>query len=395
MKRDGYGRHARSIVRSDRPETVTVDVAVDWQTGAGRPLAPQELRALFGRMASQRIPILRLRAHDGAARADIDELIGHAAGLRLRVGLDLGGSWTERPAPGKRPAASLDRLRTELRRRRAAGLDQVELDLDVSADAAAPAATQRLVEILDRAHALGLAVGVRTPLAADAPSRVRELAALLGEHAVDSWQISFFDCRPGGARHVSPSAHDVHATFADLYSIEHADRIALRVVEAPHYRRYRIERERYEQSQCAAAARPDRPGPTEAAGAVSDRSVREAIASCCGLRADIGAWRHAADAGRPYLFVDRYGEVYPSERLPISAGNVRERALIDIYRSSDVFMLLRDTERLDGKCSRCGFRRLCGGSRARAWHKSGNCMGTDPACAFGPVPDAEVRKHQA
>ena len=78
-------------------------------------------------------------------------------------------------------------------------------------------------------------------------------------------------------------------------------------------------------------------------------------------------------------------------RLPISAGNIRDRALIDIYRNADVFTLLRNPDRLAGKCTLCGFRRLCGGSRARAWHGGGDCMGTDPACAFkpGPAPDSE------
>jgi radical SAM protein with 4Fe4S-binding SPASM domain len=323
-------------------------------------------------MASQRVPIVVLSAAHGATRENVDELIEHAAGLRLRVGLDLGNTWAQRWVRTSSASSGAGRgsLRDELVGHRAAGLDQVELELDT--DSTVPemraASTERLLRVVDDAHDLDLAVGVHTPLEGDAGSRIRELADLLAEHEVESWQISFFECTGDPDRFSSPGAREVHATFAELYRIEREARTVLTVVEAPHYRRYRIEREQ---------SRDDDP---------TDASVRDAVEEHCGVRADVGLRRHAADAGRRCLYLDRHGEVFPSPRLPISAGNIRERALIDIYRNSDVFTLLRDPDRLAGKCSQCGFSRLCGGSRARAWHGGGDCMGTDPACAFKPAP---------
>ncbi|TFH24143.1 MAG: hypothetical protein E4H03_04355 [Myxococcales bacterium] len=380
MKRDGYGTHARSIVRSDRPLTVTVDVTAGppASNGGHEPLNLRELKDLFGRMAGQRVPIVVLSAARGAARDDVDQLIEHAAALRLRVGLDLGSTWAQRtvPEPSAVSGIGRDRFLDELRGHRGAGLDQVELelDLDSTVSAAMPAAsTECLLRVVDDAHDLDLAVGVHTPLRGDAGSRIREIADLFAERGVESWQISFFDRCDDPAASPSLGAREIHATFAALYSIELEEQTMLTVVEAPHYRRYRIERE---EGSC---------------GDPTDASVRAVVEDRCGVRADIGLRRHAADAGRPCLYVDRHGEVFPSPRLPISAGNIRDRALIDIYRNSDVFTLLRNTEGLVGKCSLCGFRRLCGGSRARAWHRGGDCMNTDPACAFepGPAPDNE------
>ena len=70
--------------------------------------------------------------------------------------------------------------------------------------------------------------------------------------------------------------------------------------------------------------------------------------------------------GKGFVFISHLGEVYPSGFLPISGGNVRREALSDIYRNSPLFRSLRDSGNLHGKCGRCEFREICGGSRARA-----------------------------
>jgi radical SAM protein with 4Fe4S-binding SPASM domain len=88
--------------------------------------------------------------------------------------------------------------------------------------------------------------------------------------------------------------------------------------------------------------------------------------------------------GNGFAFVSHLGEVYPSGFLQVSAGNVRERPLAEIYRNSDIFIALRDPGRLKGKCSVCEFRSLCGGSRARAWAMSGDPLAEDPTCSYIP-----------
>jgi radical SAM protein with 4Fe4S-binding SPASM domain len=61
-----------------------------------------------------------------------------------------------------------------------------------------------------------------------------------------------------------------------------------------------------------------------------------------------------------------------------------------VYRWSPLFRRLRDESLLEGKCGRCSFRLVCGGSRARAWATTGNPMAEDPACAYRPPADDAV-----
>ena len=68
----------------------------------------------------------------------------------------------------------------------------------------------------------------------------------------------------------------------------------------------------------------------------------------------------------------------------ISAGNVRETPLPMIYRQSALFRDLRDTWRLEGKCGRCEFIKVCGGCRARAYEATGNYLAEEPLCIYEP-----------
>jgi MoaA/NifB/PqqE/SkfB family radical SAM enzyme len=84
--------------------------------------------------------------------------------------------------------------------------------------------------------------------------------------------------------------------------------------------------------------------------------------------------------------VSRTGEVYPSGSLPESAGNVRDRSVVEIYRTTDLFECFRDTDCLRGKCGACAFRRVRGGSRSRAYAATDFSLASDPLCSY--VPDS-------
>jgi radical SAM protein with 4Fe4S-binding SPASM domain len=85
-----------------------------------------------------------------------------------------------------------------------------------------------------------------------------------------------------------------------------------------------------------------------------------------------------------FVFISHIGDVYPSGFLPLKAGNVKQQGLADIYRDSPLFVSLRDPDNLHGKCGRCEFRELCGGSRARAWAMTGDVFASDPLCSYQP-----------
>lgn len=89
--------------------------------------------------------------------------------------------------------------------------------------------------------------------------------------------------------------------------------------------------------------------------------------------------------GNGIVFVSHLGQVYPSGFLPLEAGNVRRQSLKEIYQTSEVFKTVRDVDHFEGKCGICEYRRICGGSRARAFAHTGNAAGSDPICAYEPV----------
>lgn len=107
---------------------------------------------------------------------------------------------------------------------------------------------------------------------------------------------------------------------------------------------------------------------------------------------DVGR-RTGIRAGKGFAFVSHLGEVYPSGFLPESAGSVRNRSVVDMYRDSDLFTALRDEAELLGKCGACEFRHVCGGSRSRAYAYTGDPFESDPLCPYvpddydGPLPD--------
>ncbi len=86
-------------------------------------------------------------------------------------------------------------------------------------------------------------------------------------------------------------------------------------------------------------------------------------------------------AGSGLCYVKPDGEVWPCPFVPLSAGNIRERPLRELWYDSELFQSLRGRDRLTGeKCGACRFKQLCGGCRGRAYTHSGDYLGDDPLC---------------
>lgn len=157
----------------------------------------------------------------------------------------------------------------------------------------------------------------------------------------------------------TPSAEELEDLFAWVYSISREAPFHVSTVEAPHYRRYWIQRKLAEGMPLAEIQRL---GPRMGFG------IRD---------------------GNGVIFVSQKGEVYPAGFLPAPLlGSVRETRLSEIYRDSPFLMELRDMDRLKGKCGRCEFRWPCGGSRARAYAVTGDYMAEEPLCAYEPPVQA-------
>jgi radical SAM protein with 4Fe4S-binding SPASM domain len=93
--------------------------------------------------------------------------------------------------------------------------------------------------------------------------------------------------------------------------------------------------------------------------------------------------------GKGVMFVGYSGFLYPSGFLPIVCGKFPRDNVVRVYQDSALFRDLRDPNRLEGKCGVCEFRKICGGSRARACAVTGNPFAEEPDCVH--IPSAMAR----
>jgi radical SAM protein with 4Fe4S-binding SPASM domain len=303
-------------------------------------LTTDEGRRLLGQAAEMGKPLFVLTGGDPMERPDLEELVAHGAGLGLKVGL----------SPSATPRVTPERLRAL----RDAGLHRVAVSLD-SASAAkhdafrgVPGSFARTLSIAGEARRLGLPLQVGTTITRRNAGELEALAALVESLDVILWSVFFLVPTGRGALESAVGADEAEGLMHRLYDVSVRARFAVKTTEAPHYRR-------------VAAQRSGRSRPPEA-------SVNDA---------------------KGFVFVSHTGEVYPSGFLPLSAGNVRREPLAAIYRDSPLFRSLRDPDALRGNCGLCEYRRLCGGSRARAYAVHGDPLGPDPLCAYRPGSSAD------
>ena len=89
-------------------------------------------------------------------------------------------------------------------------------------------------------------------------------------------------------------------------------------------------------------------------------------------------------AGTSVIFVGHRGDVFPCGYLPVNCGNVLKTQLEKIWLENTDLARMDDTEKLTGKCGICGYRKVCGGCRARAYAATGDYMSEEPFCGYVP-----------
>jgi radical SAM protein with 4Fe4S-binding SPASM domain len=313
---------------------------------------------------------------DPLEREDVIQIVNYAR----RRGLD--------PALVASPtsqltAAAIDRLERN-------GLTRIIFSIDGSSPevhhavrgaAGTFAATLRAIRWAESA---GLAVEINTLITRRNAGDLAAIVDLIRPIGITRWNLHFLVPLMASARPEMLTAGQTERLFATIDEIRGREKFAVRVVEAPHYRRFRLQRELDTRLDNATA------------GQWADFSGYEAGDG--GTQRDL--MDSAVDGARGFVFISHAGDVRASEFLLFSAGNLRYRPLDAIYRVSDLFIALRDPDNLKGKCGRCEFRHICGGSRARAWAVEGNVFADDPLCAYEPglalpLPAAGLRQTEA
>ncbi len=85
--------------------------------------------------------------------------------------------------------------------------------------------------------------------------------------------------------------------------------------------------------------------------------------------------------GRAYCALQPDGRVTPCVYMPdVTVGNVKEKSILDIWRTSPLLKSLADRSDLKGNCAVCESKEVCGGCRARAYAYFGDFKAPDPGC---------------
>ncbi|HXG16856.1 MAG TPA: TIGR04053 family radical SAM/SPASM domain-containing protein [Calidithermus sp.] len=318
---------------------------------------PDELTTAEGRQLIDRVrafgdppPLLVLTGGDPLRRPDIADLVAWGTARGLSVSL----------TPSGTGAATEARLRAL----RDAGLARLAVSLDGADEAAhdtfrgVRGSHRHTMRILERARALGLPVQINTTVSRQTVGDLPALARQVEATGAVLWAL-FFLIPVGRARAAAAlSAGEIEQVLEWLAGLAPDVPFAVKTTEAPHYHRVLAQR-----------------APSRGHGSVAGLPAR----------ADrIGRAGRAVTDGNGVVFVDHLGEICPSGFLPLSAGNVRRDDLVAVYRQSPLFQALRDPGRLGGRCGRCEYRAVCGGSRARAFAATGDPLAEDPGCAWEP-----------
>jgi radical SAM protein len=317
--------------------------------------APDELRTaecahVLGDLASAPIPPhVVFTGGDPLKRPDLVSLVARATALGIPAAVA--------------PSATTGLTRDVVHALAGAGVQAMSLSLDGPTPAHHDgvrgvlgcfgwtlAAAQRIV-------GAGIPLQVNTLVTADTTFHLEEIAKVVARMGAARWSL-FFLVSVGRGRTLRPmDATACERTLGWLVRRAPHWPFAVGTTEAPHYRRVVLQHLRAE-------------GKTAAEIAVHP------VTRTFGLR-----------DGNGIMFIAANGDVTPSGFLPLPAGNVRGDDPLRIYREAPLFSALRQPALFSGRCGRCAFRAVCGGSRARAW-ANGDVLGEDPLCAWQAPEEA-------
>ncbi|QDU72332.1 radical SAM protein [Mucisphaera calidilacus] len=302
-------------------------------------LSHEQSLALLDDLAGfEQPPQVILTGGDPMRRSDLPELVRHAAGVGLRPAVALSAT----------PRVTRDRLR-ELAE---AGMSALAVSLDGADEEThrrlrgIPGTFDRAIRILRDADALGVATQVNTTVTRDNVGQIDAMAEMLDNLGIRRWSVFFLVPTGRGSvlERIEPMQY--RDVFERLHEQSKMRSFMIKTTEAPFYRRFVIQR--------------DGEGPR---GGKNTLGVND---------------------GRGVVFISHVGEIQPSGFLPLTRGRFPADSVVRVYHEDEVFGALQDPDRLGGKCGVCDFRRVCGGSRARAFALTGDYLAEEPDCGYRP-----------
>ena len=321
-------------------------------------------------------PLVVVTGGDPLMREDVFEIIEQASSSGIRVAIAFSGT----------PLATRDKIE----RMKDSGVARIAISIDGSSAEVHDSfrgikgTFETSMKIIDNAIDVGIPVQINTTVTKfnlhDLPGMVR----LCMSKGVVLWDV-FFVVPTGRAKaEYMPTSQEFEDVLCWLYDVS---KLGLNVKSsaACHLRRVEYMRDRGVMPETGELY-DELKRSLEGLEGMEKGEKRAIVAGAHGrslARDGIKRMMGITD-GRGMFFISHVGEVYPSGFLPLVAGNVREKTLKEIYMESPVFQDLKDPERLKGKCGRCEFRYVCGGSRARAYAVYGDYLAQEPRCIYRP-----------
>jgi radical SAM protein with 4Fe4S-binding SPASM domain len=284
-------------------------------------------------------------------RPQLFELIAYARSLGIKVSIT--------------PAATPKLTREVLVRLKNAGIDSVAFSLDASTAERhdsirqVPGCFDKTMQAAKWAGEVGLPLQINTLVSQETSDDLPAVYELMHSFPLMRWSLFFLIAIGRGAELNEMSAEDGEQLMHWVYDLAQKAPFQIKTTEAPSYRRIAHEH-------------------MVKAGLTALEMKHTSVHRGYGIR-----------DGNGIVFVSHEGYVYPSGFLPVSAGNVRIQTLSKIYRESQVFLSIRDVNSFEGKCGLCEYRKICGGSRARAFAHTGNPEASDPFCPYEPKVEAK------
>ncbi len=332
-----------------------------------RELTTEEGRRVIDEVAALGTPIMILSGGDPVNRPDLLDLVRHGKSRGLRMATI--------------PAATDCLTRELVQSLKAADLDQMAVSIDFpraelhDGFRGVPGAFAKTMQAVQWAHEVGLPLQVNTTVCGDTAPYLEEMAEFVQKLGIVFWEVFFLVPMGRGSVLSGLSASECERLFEVIYRVQKKEGFIVKVTEAPHYRRHVAQREMKDEGR--SSARPDGLAAMPARLTVSE-----------GPGHTVGLAPRGVNAGNGFLFVSHTGEIMPSGFLPIPVGSVRETSLAQAYREAPLFRQLRSPALFKGRCGRCEFRDICGGSRSRAYGLTGDPFATDPWGSYEPLAKA-------
>lgn len=302
-------------------------------------LTGDEVEALLDQVAEASPRFFILTGGDPASRPDLLPVVRRAVARGLRVAIS--------------PSATPRLLREDFSEIRRAGVERISLSLDGASETTHDAfrgvrGTWEWTRLaMEKARSAGLEFQINTTISRANAGEWDAFTEVIRRLEPAVWSLFLLVPTGRAKREEMMDAAETESVLTRLAEFEEESGIPVKTTEGPQFRRIKIER-------------------APSGGATP--------------------WRFApTNDGRGFVFISHRGDIRPSGFLPVDCGNVRTGRLLDVYRNSGVFRALRDADCLEGKCGRCEYRRICGGSRARAFAWSGGMFAEEPCCPYQPA----------